>query len=193
MHTRRLAAFLLGAWIAGCVFMGFVAAKNFAMANGVAETAAGPASVMIKSLGVDSARQLLRYLASEENRYYFRNWERAQILVGLATLVSLAFATQRRVYPLLLCALMLALVLMQTIAVTPEVTYLGRNLDFAAAGANSTRDRFWVLHKLYLGAEGVKLLLGLGLATYLFWFRPRRRPALELDVVDHANHRHIDW
>src|SRR5215471_15733202 len=71
MHYTRIAAFVLGAWLLGSVFLTFVATRNFATVDLVLKAPPAEASRMIQSLGSNNARQLLRYLAGEENRAYF--------------------------------------------------------------------------------------------------------------------------
>lgn len=192
MHTRRLAAFLLGGWFAGSLLMVFVATQNFRNVDRVLEAPPPAARTMIDSLGHDPARRLLRYLASESNRFYFRNWERAQIALGLGLGMSLLFATERRLIPILLAGSMLAIAAFQYVALTPEITYLGKLLDFPAEPVDSQWRRFWMMHNVYSVMEVTKMGMGMGLAAYLFWFRPRRRSRTEVNSVDHADHRHVD-
>jgi len=59
---------------------------------------------------------------------------------------------------------------------TPEITRLGRAIDFVPPGTSSAdRTRFWTLHGAYSGSELVKL--GLGLVLEVLLVRRRNRPA----------------
>src|SRR5713101_435194 len=84
MH-HRIAAFLLGAWILGSLFMMFVATQNFGTVDRVLASAP---PTMIQAMGSEHARQLLRYMAGQENQLFFVTWEFAQIVLS-ATLAGL--------------------------------------------------------------------------------------------------------
>ena len=68
MHYSRISAFLLGALLTGSLFMAFVATGNFQTASEILKAPPAPAEKMIKLLGDENARMLLRYQAGEENR-----------------------------------------------------------------------------------------------------------------------------
>src|SRR5882762_8209151 len=149
MHFRRFAALLLGAWLAGCVFMDMVSTQNF---RSVDHLLAAPPPQIAERMqamgGHDPARAFLRYQASELNRAYFDNWERAQIVLG--------------------AVLMLGLVLLMHFYLTPEITRLGRAIDFVSPGTPSPdRTRFWTFHGAYSACELAKLGLGTMLAVLL--------------------------
>ncbi len=79
--------------------------------------------------------------------------------------------------PLLLVLLMLATGLAMHFLLTPEITRLGRAIDFVPPGApSSDRTRFWIFHGAYSVLELTKLAWGLGLAVLLV--RRKKRPAL---------------
>jgi len=189
VHTRRIATFLLGAWISCSLFMAFIAIQNLRSPGAVMSAPIEPAAKLIQSFGQDQAGLLLRHLAAEQNRHYFYLWEQAQILLGLALGGCLILATQRRIFPMVLCGVMLALVLFQHITVTPELAYRGRETDFPPGNAVfGAQARVWALHQVYVGAEAVKLVIGGVLASYLFVFRTRRRSRKEAAAVNHADH-----
>jgi hypothetical protein len=157
--------------------------------------AAPPASAapMIQTLGHDPARELLRYLAGEENRLFFGNWELAQLVIGVA-LTFVLFSGVRR--PLLagLAAVLVLLTGTQHFMITAQMLSLGREIDFAASGtASAARDSFFRLHALYGGIEVLKLALVLVLSGFLL---ARRQGSLEsrlkVDSVDYAHHGHVD-
>jgi hypothetical protein len=83
--------------------------------------------------GHDLARAFLRYQASELNRSYFDNWG-AQIVLGAVLFLVLLFGSPPNRLMLLLTMLMLALVLLMHFYLTPEITRLGRVIDFVAPG-----------------------------------------------------------
>jgi hypothetical protein len=148
---------------------------------------------MIQTLGHQNARQLLRYLAGEENRSYFEAWELAQLALGVALVAFLLFGVEKRLLAGLAGA-MLALTLFQHFKITPDLLWMGRSIDFLPAAAESqARDQFWKLHGIYGGIEVVKMLLAVTIAGFLFPMRRRRlRQRVEIDPVDYANHRHVN-
>ena len=186
MHFNRISAFLLGAWLLGGLFMGFVATQNFAAVDRVLNSPPTEAIKMIQTLGPDNARHLLRYLAGEENRGFFESWEIAQLVVGLALTALLLFAAKNRLLGSLAGA-MLILTAFQHWRITPDLVALGRANEFVA------RSQFGKLHAAYGIIEIVKLLFALTIAGFLFSGRRRRsRQRVEVNPVDHANHSHVN-
>jgi hypothetical protein len=194
VHTRRIATFLLGAWMGGCLFMGVIEIQNLRSPALVMNAPPAPAEKMIQTLGHDPAQLLLRYLAAQQNRHYSSVWEMVQIPLGLAVGLCLFFATQRRLLPLLLCALMLGLLLFQYFTITPELAFRGPETDFPPGNAAvGPMARMWALQQVYAGVEIAKLIAGGVLATYLFLLRTlRRRRSRETDSIDHTYHGHIN-
>jgi hypothetical protein len=193
MHHARIAAFLLGAWLMGSLFLAFVATSNFATVDQVLKTPPVEAEKMIQSLGGENARHLLRYLAGEENRGFFETWEVAQLLLGVGLAAILLIGLRQRL-TVGLAGAMLILTAFQHFKITPEMIWLGRSIDFISWTADSqARDQFWKLHGAYGIIEGVKLLLMLVIAGFLFTMSRRRsRQRVEVNAVDYADHRHID-
>src|SRR5579862_1140816 len=157
MHTRRLAAFLLGAWIGCGLLMLLLALENFGSPGRVLFSPPKSADKLIKKLGAEDARLLLAYQAAEQSRAYMEIWERAQMALAVMLGVCLLLGTQRRVVPLVLCGMMLALVWFQHFAVLPELTYRGREADFLPGNSALGIRR---LIQIYAGLESVKLLFG---------------------------------
>ena len=150
-----------------------------------------------RNLGAGAARLLLRYQVAEQNRYYFESWEIVQIVLGSLLFFFLLFGTREDKYSLAGVLLMLVLVAVQRFLLTPELTVLGRNLDFVPlADTSSERGRFWLLHNFYSVMELVKWAVGLFLAGRLVVGRRHRKSRgdvrQQLDMVDKANHRHVD-
>lgn len=175
MHSRRLAALLAGAWLAGSVFMDVVATENFRSVDRLLAAPSPQAAERIQTLGGhDAARAFLRYQVSEQNRWYFNMWERAQIGLGVLLFLSMLFGTRPDRILLLLTLVMLAVVLLMHFFLTPEIVRLGRAIDFVPHGVPSgDRTRFWTFHGAYSASELVKLAVGLALAVVLV----RRRRA----------------
>ncbi len=105
---------------------------------------------------------LLRHAASEINRTYFAGYGWAQVALGLVVLVLLWYQNPRDVFALTVAGIMLGLVLILTLFVTPQITAMGRSIDFAPRNPPPpVMPRFWKLHGAFTGLDGVKLLAGL--------------------------------
>src|SRR6266700_3719552 len=88
MKIQHLTCALLGAWIAGSLFMIMVATQNFRSVDRLL-AAPGRAGAQVERMGHDEARTFLRYQVSEQNRWYFRTWEKIQLVLLLGLLTTL--------------------------------------------------------------------------------------------------------
>jgi hypothetical protein len=186
MHIRRVAAFLIGAWLLGSLAMFFVATQNFQGVTRVLDVPSQKANARIEKLGADDARFLLRYQVSELNRQYFDSWERVQLVLG-AILVALTLRGSQKLSILAIPVAMLLMVAVAHWLLTPEVTRLGRLMDFVQ-DARQTPDgqAFWRYHQIYSAMEVLKFLLGLYLAFTLL-VRRRRRTIFSKKVSPQVN------
>jgi hypothetical protein len=179
MHLRGFAALLLGAWLAGCLFMDMVATENFRAVDRLLTAPSPPLAQRIQAMGGhDVVRVLLRHQASEENRWYFTSWEQVQIGFGVALFSVLLFGNlpDRRMLlvPLLV---LLGIVLLMHFLLTPEITRLGRAIDFVPAGTPSAdRTRFWRFHGMYSASELIKLGLVIALSVLLMRQNKQKPP-----------------
>jgi hypothetical protein len=183
MHSTRIATFLLGAWIACSVLVDLLAIQNVRLSGQLLNAAIPPAAEIIQNTGREQMGLLLRHFASEQYRYYFSTWGLIQIPGALLLAAVLYFAAEKRVMPQLLCGLMLVLVLFQLL-INPELAYRGREADFPPGRlALGTQARMWALTEVYIVVEAAKLLIGGGLAGYLFTYKSRRRHRRNQDLV----------
>ena len=186
MHSTRIAAFLLGAWIGGCIFMDLLAVENLRLVNSVLNAATPQALHTIQRAGREEMALLLRYFAAEQYRFYFSAWEMIQVAGALLVAGVLYFAAEKRAMPQVLCGLMLVMVLFQ-LTIHPEMAYRGREADFPPGSQNlGTEARMWALLEVWGGAEGAKLLIGALLAGYMFTYKSRRRAHRGAERSDHA-------
>jgi len=186
VHSTRLATFLLGAWIAGSLLLDLVSLQNLRLAGQLLNSAIPPASEILQNAGREQMRLLLHHFAAEQYRYYFSLWGLIQIPGALLLAAVLYFAAEKRIMPQLLCGLMLVLVLFQ-FAIDPELIYRGREADFPPGSQSlGTQARGWVLTEIWIGVEVVKLLMGAGLANYMFAFKSRRRTRRTEDPITPA-------
>jgi hypothetical protein len=196
MHARRLACFLLGMWLAGGIFMAWIATQNFREVDRLLSRADPVATLRLKPLGAD-ARMTLRYQASEQNRRLFRTWETVQILFGASFFLLLLFGSRENKFTLVGVLLLIALVLVQKFVLTPELIALGRMIDFVPPDIKSPdRSKFWVIHSAYSGVELLKRALIVGLSGKMVFSRQRsgrsRDSRREVDRVDKANYRSVN-
>jgi hypothetical protein len=188
-----MATFLLGGWIGCSVFLGLLILVNQQSPATLMVSPPPPAAALFEKLGQEESGLLLNYHAAEQNRRYLYSWELVQLPLGLALGLCLFFGTQRNVFPLILCGMMLTFVLIQHFGLTPEYIFRGREADFPPG--NKTFDvqaRVWSIAQLYIILEGAKFLTGGVLASYLFVFRTSRRVRKNIDRVDHSDHSHVD-
>lgn len=176
MNLRRLAAFILGIWIGGSVLMDVVAIQNFHSVDRLLAESGTGAAAQVRSIGHDAARLLLRRHAAEQNRWYFELWERVQFGIASCLGLVLLFGVYPNRLRLLLCILMFLIVATDRFILTPEITKLGRAVDYVPGYAPSTdRDRFGTLHGLYSSLELAKLGVGFFLAGALLLRRRHDR------------------
>jgi hypothetical protein len=184
VHTRRISTFLLGAWILGCVLMAYISVRSLESAGIVLNSAPEPVAEIVKKLGYDTASQFVRHSILEQTRRLTYAWEEGQMVLALALGGCLFMATQRRIFPLLLCGMMLILVAFQHIALSPEIAYRGRAADFPPGSVDiGTNLRLLALQQVYFGVEVVKLMAAGLLASYLFVFRTQRRSRKESEAT----------
>jgi hypothetical protein len=157
----------MGAWLAGSVLVSVVATQNFRTVDRLLDGSKNAAfSSAVGRIGHPAARDTLRYLSSELNRLYFGLWSVAQVILGVLVfwLISGGPASRARV----VIAGMLAIALLMLAWLTPQVTAVGRSLDFVPREPPPPAlRRFWILHGLYTSLELVKLLLGAVAAVWI--------------------------
>jgi hypothetical protein len=154
---------LLGAWIGITASMWFAATGSFSTVRRLVESPNPRLSEVTRPLGPDPTRLVLRHLASEINRTYFRAYGWAQIVLAAGLLFLLLRQTPRDTVALVTVGAMLAVVLFLTFYVTPEIVSVGRAMDFVPRDPPPEMGRFRILHGAYTALDGVKLLAGIGL------------------------------
>ncbi len=196
MHPGRFACFLLGTWLAGGLFMAFIARQNLETVDRL--IANGDTAILMHSgnAGIHAMRGLLRYHALEQTRDANESWETAQIVLGTFFFFFLLFGTREDKFSLLIPLLMVLVTLAERLVLSPELNARGRALDFVPANAQAAdRVKLLLLQRAHMGCELGKAALGLILAARLIL--PRRRHSSsdarqELNLIDKANYRHIN-
>ena len=162
---------LLGAWLAGLVVVGFVAAENFWIVDRLLATSLNPSFHKdVGFLAAGEARAMLRYLVSEQNRFYFVWWGWAEVAFGVALLVISLRVRERGL--IIKVAILLALTAIMQFYLTPRIVDVGRTLDFVPREpappqmATMIASVGW-LHAAYSTLDLVKLGVGICLGWSL--------------------------
>jgi hypothetical protein len=187
MHLRRIASFVLGAWIIGSVFAIYIAAHSGLAADKIMRLPPPQVIKMVQTLGEDPVRMLLRYEGGEQTHLYLQDWGRLQLLLGPALLLLLAASTHNNRLTLGLCGAMIVFAAFSHLVLIPEIEYLAGGLNFAP-GWSANRARYLALRGTFTGLEVLKLALGSALAAYLFLYK-MRRPLIGVDEDEHAVNR----
>jgi hypothetical protein len=158
---KKTAALLLCAWLTGTLVMWFVATENFRTVDRVLATANAEFARSTGPLAAGETRIILRYLASELNRFYFRTWNWVQLVLGV---VVLGLLWAERGSDRLTRQLTLGMIILIGVMIgyfTPTIVSLGRGLDFAARQPPPPGlGRFWRLHTIYMALDAVKVGVG---------------------------------
>ena len=163
-RTQAVGIAILGVWLGWTLFMWFAATRSFRTVDRVLTASSPKFQQAVQPLGHDRARVVLRYLVSEINRTYFRFYGWTQILLGMLLVLLVWRQVPRDSVGLLLAGVMLCLVLILTLVIQPQIVSLGRSIDFVPRNpVPPVMPRFWMLHGMFTGLDGVKFLTGLGL------------------------------
>ena len=156
---------------------------------------ANPAFVaQTKALGPEVTRLTVRYVLAEQNRWLFRNWENMQLALGLIFFCYLLFGTLEGKVSLGVMLAMVLLTLLQRVLISPEMGVTAHIMEYApGALATQERARFWLLHNAYLAVEALKFGFGLILGLIVMSGRRSVDPMNQFNMVDKANHRHVNW
>jgi hypothetical protein len=174
MHLRRIAAFLLGAWLAGSLVVLAVCFSNLASINDSMTNNNAEAQRILAQLGTESARMYLGSMAALENTRLLSGWEITQAPLGILTAVMLFLERPRRIL-VALPVVMLLLVGFEHVLLTPEIAWLSQALAFGKETSLAQRGRLDNIHRIYGFVETAKLLTGVVLAALLFMMRASRR------------------
>ncbi len=176
MQIQRLAVLVLGLWLGAGIFADIAVTRNF---NTVERFLANPGTASaaneIDAIGRDREREILRRNAAEENNGIFHDWERAELVIGAAVIALLALERAAAI-DLAIAAVMIAIVAVQTLALSPRISALGRLIPSMPPGDPAVA-HFWTMHGIYSGSEILKLLFGFALSLRLCLTMPARAAA----------------
>ena len=168
---RTLIALLLGGWLLGTLLVGGIAAENFFLIDQLLDSSSHSSfQNNVAQLPDGEARAMLRYLASELNRFYFHVWGWVQLILGAACLTLATLGLRRKKF-FLGFSFMLAVVAVTAFYITPEIIAVGRSLDFVPREPPPPgMAAFGRLHAAYSILDLAKLLTGVWMAGSLVLF-----------------------
>lgn len=161
MNKKVMAAFVLGAWGGGTLFMWMVAMKNFQVVETILGAPTEAFSETASALSADNLRLVMRYQASEVNRLFFDGWGMVQVVLAAAFLWP-AWKLGGRLLPATAVLLLVTCLVLQ-LYVVPETIRLGRIIDFLPRDPAPLESvLFWKLHHAYTGLDMIKFFVILG-------------------------------
>ena len=154
--------------MAGTIFVAIVATQNFYTIDRLLQFSPNETfQHTLDETGRPLGREMLRYLSSELNRLYFQYWNIAQLAIGILSLwlvVKLPDASK----PKWTIVSMLAVVLLMTVWITPQMLSIGRRLDFVPRDPMPPGLRvFGLLHAAYTVMDGIVMILGVMTTLWL--------------------------
>ena len=172
MHTRRVGAFLIGAWLLGSLLMAFVSTQSAANIERFFSNPPPQVTKELDDIGPDMMRQILRYEAAQHIRHISETWEVIQLGLG-AALLATSFLTSHRSRIVVVCSLlMLTMAAVMYLYLTPVMNALARSFDFLpATAAVPERESFNHYFVWYRVLEILKTLLALVITGRLLFDR----------------------
>ena len=194
MHYRRIVCLLLGVWLGGGILMAWYGARSFGTVESILAQSNPAFVAQTKPLGPAATRLVLRYAVAEQNRWLFRNWENMQICMAFVFFCYLLFGTMEGKFSLTVMLAMLVLTLIQRLWISPELGLAGRTMGYLPGDlAAQERARFWMLHNAYIAVEALKFGFGLILGMIVMSRSRSIDPLNQFNMIDKANHRHVNW
>ena len=169
------AAFCLGVWVMGTVCVSIAAMQNFHTIDRLLDGPSHPAfAAFVEDTGREDARNALRYLSSELNRLFFQLWNVGQLGLGGAALwLVWGLRSPNAARLRWTIAGMLAVVVVLTVGITPQILAVGRSIDFVPRDPPPPAvATFGVLHAAYTLLELAKCAAAAVAALWLV--RPGR-------------------
>ena len=167
----------MGAWLLGTVLVSIVATENFFTVDRLlAGSTSASFHAFVERTGQPQTRELLRYLSSELNRLYFQLWNVMQLALGLLVvwLIGRDSSVTRAWWGIVA---MLSVVVLMTVWLAPEITIVGRSLDFVPRDPPPPAlARFRMLHAAYTALEMGKLLVGVVVTLWISRITAVRAP-----------------
>jgi len=173
--------FLIGGWLTGTALMWVVATQNFRRVDAVLAESRPELKQRISPMPEGDARLVLRLLASELNRFYFRAWGAAQLVLGGILLVLIWWTFRSDLRARMLVGSMWGITAVLLFFIVPRLVQLDRQIDFVPHVPSPPQIVvFWRLHLAYTLADLVKFALGIWVSIRLAGsperFRANQKP-----------------
>ena len=152
---RPGALLVIGLWLGLLAASWAMASASFRTVDRLLGPEARPEfRAQLENLSPDQRRMVLRHVAAESNRWMFRTWTLAEMVLGaLLVAASWRLGTVPRALALVAAAAVLA----QALGLAPAIAQLGRSLDFVPRPLPPADGRrFGLLHAGYMLADLVK-------------------------------------
>ena len=153
--TRAGALIVIGLWLGLLAASWAMASASFRIVDRLLGPEARPElQARLAPLSPSDRRTILRHVAAESNRWMFRTWTLAEMLLG-----ALLVAASWRLGPVprALTLVAAAAVVVQAFGIAPAIAQLGRSLDFVPRPLPPAEGRrFGLLHAGYMLADLVK-------------------------------------
>jgi hypothetical protein len=190
MHTRRVGAFLIGAWLLGALLTSFIASQSYTNVDRFFSNPPPQVSKEIDDVGPDVMRQILRFQASQHNRHVFETWEVIQLGILTALLATSFLTSHRSRIVIISTALMIVMVLIAYLQLTPIMNALSRSYDFLPAGAaTQERENYNYYSVWYRVMDVFKAIFALLIAGRLLFDRYEWKDKLASDTGSGKGHR----
>jgi len=168
MRYRRIVFFVLGTWIGVSAMLAFTVYLDFVTVDSIMKSPPDLGHKPFSQAGPENARALLRFAAGAESVNRYTAWEYVQFVLGIWIATTLFAGTSTRIVAMVPLTMTL-LVAFLHFRITPELAWLSRAVEFIPWTHDTLASgQFWKLHRVYEVVEFVKLLLGLGLAGFLY-------------------------
>jgi len=195
MHSRRLACFILGMWLAAGLAVAWLEREDFqALRTALAQPDPAVAG-RVKVLGAQETFLLVGRLEWERRQRTTESWESVQLIIGLGFFLFLLFGTREVKLPLGTALLLVGMVVLERFLLTPEVLSLERVADFAPGRhASAESMRRMALSLTQEGFEIAKWTVQAALAAVMIVPRSRRSGDAgdQFHVVDKSDYGHVN-
>ena len=194
MHTRRLACFILGMWLAAGIAVAWLEREDLQTIQDVLSQPDPAVAERVRALGAHETYLLMGHVAAEQRQRTIRSWEDVQLVLGLGFFFFLLFGTREGKLPLAMALLLVGMVLLERFLLTPEALSLARIASFAAGASSGEAVRRMVLSSAHEGFEIAKWMVEATLAAVLVLRRNQRLSDSgdQLDVVDKSDYGHVN-
>jgi hypothetical protein len=149
MHTRRVGAFLIGAWLLGALITSFIAAQSYSNVDRFFSNPPPQVTKEIDDVGPDVMRQILRFQASQHNRHVAETWQVIQLGILGALLATSSLTSHRSRIVIIATSLMFVMVLISYFFLTPVMNALSRSYDFLPPGAATTERENYAYYSVW--------------------------------------------